>query len=301
MRLAAMISTILAVTVCCCACLAFSGSVMAANTAKPAGLRHVVLFKFKDSATPENIATVEKAFIALPKNIDVVRDFEWGTNNSPENKAQGFTHCFFLTFKDAAGRALARLAEGHVDLVMLDLTLPDSRGSDTFTRIYARFPEVPIIVLTCMEDKDLAVRLIQEGAQDYIVKGQVGINMLAHAIRELVADFHDRVKRIHGTLENDRDLAPAELSQFNIIHFQDVPALEDHLPAGDQGRRVQDAQDGVGNRGFATAGLTGQTDHFARLNGDGNPVHRLNRPARGQVSYSQVPDIQQRVIRQWAL
>ncbi len=104
MRLAAMISTILAVTVCCCACLAFSGSVMAANTAKPAGLRHVVLFKFKDSATPENIATVEKAFIALPKNIDVVRDFEWGTNVSPENLNQGYTHCFLLTFDSARDR-----------------------------------------------------------------------------------------------------------------------------------------------------------------------------------------------------
>jgi hypothetical protein len=61
-------------------------------------LRHVVLFKFKESATPEQIKQVEDAFRALPGKINQVKDFEWGTNVSPENLAQGFTHCFFLTF-----------------------------------------------------------------------------------------------------------------------------------------------------------------------------------------------------------
>ena len=68
-------------------------------------LRHVVLFKFKDSATPEQIKEVETAFRALPGKIPVIHSFEWGTNNSPENLAQGFTHCFFLTFLSEADRA----------------------------------------------------------------------------------------------------------------------------------------------------------------------------------------------------
>lgn len=67
-------------------------------------LRHVVLFKFKDSATPEQIKTVEEAFAALPRQINTITGLEWGTNVSPENLAQGFTHCFIVTFKDAAGR-----------------------------------------------------------------------------------------------------------------------------------------------------------------------------------------------------
>ena len=61
-------------------------------------LRHVVLFKFKEGATPEQIKQVEDAFRALPGKIDLIRGFEWGTNVSSENLSQGYTHCFFLTF-----------------------------------------------------------------------------------------------------------------------------------------------------------------------------------------------------------
>lgn len=61
-------------------------------------LRHVVLFGFKSTATPEDIKRVEEAFIALPKKIKTIKDFEWGTNSSPEGLNQGLTHCFFLTF-----------------------------------------------------------------------------------------------------------------------------------------------------------------------------------------------------------
>jgi hypothetical protein len=65
--------------------------------------RHVVLFKFKDTATPEQVSMVEQAFRELPKQIDTITAFEWGTNVSPEGKDDGFTHCFFLSFKDKAG------------------------------------------------------------------------------------------------------------------------------------------------------------------------------------------------------
>ncbi len=68
-------------------------------------LRHVVLFKFKDDAPAEKVAEIEKAFADLPKKIDTIVDFEWGTNNSPEGINQGFTHCFLVTFQDDAGRA----------------------------------------------------------------------------------------------------------------------------------------------------------------------------------------------------
>ena len=61
-------------------------------------LRHVVLFKFKDSSTPVQVKEVEDAFLALPSKIKEIKSLGWGTNNSPENLAQGFTHCFFVTF-----------------------------------------------------------------------------------------------------------------------------------------------------------------------------------------------------------
>ena len=69
-------------------------------------LRHVVMFKFKDSASVEDIKKVETAFRALPAQIKEIKAFEWGTNNSPENLANGFTHCFFLSFASEADRAV---------------------------------------------------------------------------------------------------------------------------------------------------------------------------------------------------
>jgi len=72
---------------------------------KPAQmLRHVVLFKFKDGTTPEQIKEVENAFAALPGKISAIHDFEWGTNVSIENRSEGFTHCFVVTFLNEAGR-----------------------------------------------------------------------------------------------------------------------------------------------------------------------------------------------------
>ena len=67
-------------------------------------VRHVVLLKFKDSASPDQVKAVEERFRALKSRIPQILDLEWGTNVSPENHAQGFTHCFFLTFRDAATR-----------------------------------------------------------------------------------------------------------------------------------------------------------------------------------------------------
>ena len=68
-------------------------------------LRHVVLFKFKDASTKDDIKKVEDAFRALPSKIKEIKSLEWGLNNSPENLNNGFTHCFFLTFASEADRA----------------------------------------------------------------------------------------------------------------------------------------------------------------------------------------------------
>jgi len=67
-------------------------------------LRHVVLFKFKPTSTPEDIKKVETAFAALPKQIDTIVDFEWGTDVGAENLSDGFTHCFLVTFRSTEAR-----------------------------------------------------------------------------------------------------------------------------------------------------------------------------------------------------
>jgi hypothetical protein len=87
--------------------------------AGPRRLRHVVLFKFKDSSTPEDVTRIVAAFQKLPAKIKEIAGFEWGTDVSPEGKAQGFTHCFLLTFATAADRDAYLPHPAHKEFVAL--------------------------------------------------------------------------------------------------------------------------------------------------------------------------------------
>jgi hypothetical protein len=82
-------------------------------------LRHVVLFKFKEEATPEQITTIVNAFNALKGQIAEIHDFEWGTDVSVENLAQGFTHAFVVTFRSTADRDTYIPHPVHQDFVKL--------------------------------------------------------------------------------------------------------------------------------------------------------------------------------------
>ena len=61
---------------------------------------------FKEGSTPAQIKTVTDAFGNLPQKINQIKGYEWGTNNSPENLNQGFTHCFFVSFASEQDRAV---------------------------------------------------------------------------------------------------------------------------------------------------------------------------------------------------
>lgn len=78
--------------------------------------------------------------------------------------------------------AMAAVREAF-DVVLLDLTLPDSTGLETFHRLHALAPEVPVLVLTGLDDEEGAVRAVREGAQDWLVKGRFDGELLARAIR----------------------------------------------------------------------------------------------------------------------
>lgn len=82
--------------------------------------RHVVLFKFKDSSSTEDVQKVEKAFAAL-KDVKAlnIQDYEWGKNESPEGLDDGFTHCFFVTFKNKADLEAYLPHKAHQDFVAI--------------------------------------------------------------------------------------------------------------------------------------------------------------------------------------
>jgi DNA-binding response OmpR family regulator len=79
--------------------------------------------------------------------------------------------------------ALAEVQSNPPDIVLLDLSLPDSTGWNTFSKMRAAAVNVPVIVMTGLDDEQLAVRSLNEGAQDYLVKGKFGQDQLVRTIR----------------------------------------------------------------------------------------------------------------------
>ncbi|MFM8577307.1 MAG: Dabb family protein [Planctomycetaceae bacterium] len=82
-------------------------------------LRHVVLFQFKPTSTEADIRRIVEAFRGLPVRIPEIKGFEWGTDMSPEGKAEGFTHCFLVTFATAADRDAYLPHPAHKDFVSI--------------------------------------------------------------------------------------------------------------------------------------------------------------------------------------
>lgn len=100
------------------AAVVFCAGVYAVNQ-EDSMVRHVVMFKFKEGTAPETIKEIEQKFAELPAKLDVIKDFEWGTNISPEKLDKGFTHCFVVTFADEAGRDAYLPSKPHQDFVAI--------------------------------------------------------------------------------------------------------------------------------------------------------------------------------------
>ncbi len=81
---------------------------------------------------------------------------------------------------------LERLQTEDFDVILLDLSLPDSSGIWTFTSLHVQAPHIPTVVLSGLEDEALAVQAVREGAQDYLVKGHVNGGLLARALHYAV-------------------------------------------------------------------------------------------------------------------
>ncbi|GAB4573968.1 MAG: hypothetical protein Kow0077_18200 [Anaerolineae bacterium] len=89
---------------------------------------------------------------------------------------------FDLVHVNLLAEALSQVRQQDFDVIVLDLTLPDAQGLETFERMHQIAPEVPIVVLSGRSDEQFALSAMQAGAQDYLVKAQTDIRGLAHAI-----------------------------------------------------------------------------------------------------------------------
>ena len=87
-----------------------------------------------------------------------------------------------LEWVERLSEGIERLNKGDIEIVLLDLSLPDSTGFDTFKKLHEKAPGVAIIVFTGLDDKEMGVRAVQAGAQDYLVKGKVDSHLLVRSI-----------------------------------------------------------------------------------------------------------------------
>jgi serine phosphatase RsbU (regulator of sigma subunit) len=141
-------------------------------------------------------------------------------------------NAFDIERADRLSTALDRLAKEHFDIVLLDLSLPDSHGLGTFSRVHQQFPGVPIIVMSGLDDERVAVTAVHEGAQDYLVKGQVSGPLLVRAMRyalerkrtsDQLARYADELRARNVQMESDFNMAREIQQVFLPQHYPTFP------------------------------------------------------------------------------
>jgi two-component system cell cycle sensor histidine kinase/response regulator CckA len=159
---------------------------------------------------------------------------------------------FKLECVDRLSTGLGRLAEGGIDCVLLDLTLPDSNELDTFVRVQAQSPEIPIVVISGLDDEALAIEAVQKGAQDYLVKSYLGSYVLARTIRYAIERklMEHELKRYREHLEELVKQRTAEVLRTNIELKAEIAErirAEKNLKASEvrYRRLFEAAQDGI--------------------------------------------------------
>jgi signal transduction histidine kinase len=129
---------------------------------------------------------------------------------------------FLLEWRDRLNAGLQWLTENGADVVLLDLGLPDSQGFDTYAKIYAQFPEVPIVVLSGLHDESVAVGAVRDGAQDYLIKGQIDGKLLFRSMRYAIErkqtstalqQSHEQLRSLTMHLQSVREAERASLAR----------------------------------------------------------------------------------------
>src|SRR5665213_2361468 len=101
---------------------------------------------------------------------------------------------FKMTHAPNMREAISHLEKGEVDIVLLDLGLPDAFGLESIRQVHAAAPRIPLIVLTNLDDEGLAFEALRAGAQDYLIKGQVENRALPRALRHAIQSHRLQVE-----------------------------------------------------------------------------------------------------------
>jgi PAS domain S-box-containing protein len=161
-----------------------------------------------------------------PLNILLIEDHVGDARLIREMLSEVKHSPFDLECVDRLSTGLSRLAAGGVDVVLLDLSLPDSQGFETFVAVRSQVPSAPILVLTGLDDETIAIRAMQEGAQDYLIKGDVTGSMLARAIRYAIE--RNRVEQAQHFLATASTLLATSLDYETTLDRVACLVVPDH-------------------------------------------------------------------------
>ncbi|MEA5575560.1 hybrid sensor histidine kinase/response regulator [Anabaena sp. UHCC 0451] len=112
------------------------------------------------------------------------------------------------------------LSQHDYDVILLDLTLPDSQGLSSLPLLISQAPSTPIVVLTNTNDEELAIEAVREGAQDYLVKRQVNPDVLVRSVQYAIArkQVLEQLRTVNQTLENRVEQRTAELEKAQELY-----------------------------------------------------------------------------------
>ena len=140
---------------------------------------------------------------------------------------------FHVTHADSLASGLAFLDEQIFQIILLDLSLPDSKGVESFRKMHQRIPEVPIVVLTGLSDEAVGMLTVAEGAQDFLIKGDVSSPLLVRALRYAIERCQTelRLQHLNACLRAIRNVNqlivtendPEKLIQNACLRLTDTP------------------------------------------------------------------------------
>ncbi len=163
--------------------------------------------------------------------------------------AEGNAERFTLTHVDRLDTGIRCLDQSAIHIILLDLSLPDSQGAETLARMHAAAKGIPIVLMTGLEDEELGLRLIQAGAHDYLVKGQVTAPLLTRALTYAV----ERTRLERELREQTRLLQ-------SVLH-----SMADGVVMADEAGTFQvwnPAAERIMGTGPANVGIGGWSDHY---------------------------------------
>jgi PAS domain S-box-containing protein len=145
---------------------------------------------------------------------------------------------FNVTHVERLAEAFEQLKEQVFGVVLLDLSLPDSDGFETFTRLREKAADTPVIVLSGRTDENLAIKAVQSGAQDYLVKGHMEDHVLARAIRYAIERKRSETLLRQQTLVLEEKNLELNLLSTCITNLNDIVLITEAAPIDEPGPRI---------------------------------------------------------------